>query len=297
MPINTKDQELVGAGAALAAFSLWGVFPLYFKMVSHIPAFEVLAHRILWTVVLLGLIIMIRRRSGRVRAVINDKKLLATLLVSSMLVSLNWLIFIWAVAHNMVLETSLGYFINPLVSVALGMIFLKEKLRFWQWLAVALSVLGVVNLVGQVGSVPWVALGVAISFGLYGLIRKIVVVDAFTGLFMETTLILPPILIYLFYVGAQGTGAFGLADLKLDGLLMLAGVMTATPLVLFAFAAKRLRLGTLGFFQYIAPSAHFVIAVYMFDEPFGDAHKITFGVIWLALVIYTLDGIAARRRG
>lgn len=293
---NNKDQGLIGAAAALTAFSLWGIFPLYFKTVSHIPAFEVLSHRILWTVVFVGLIIASSGRGQHVRAVFKNKKLLGTLMLSSLLVSLNWLVFIWAVGQDRVLETSLGYFINPLVSVALGMFFLKEKLRRWQWLAVTLSVLAVANLIVLQGTVPWVALTVAISFGFYGLIRKVAVVDAYTGLFIETLLILPPILIYLTYIGVQGTGAFGFEDLKLDGLLMLAGVMTATPLVLFALAAKRLRLSTLGFFQYVAPSGHFILAVFLYNEPFTEAHKITFGMIWLALAIYTFDSVAARRK-
>ena len=246
--------------------------------------------------VFVGLIIAFSGRGHHVRTVFKDKKLLGTLALSSLLVSLNWLVFIWAVGQDRVLETSLGYFINPLVSVALGMFFLKEKLRRWQWLAVAMSVLAVANLIILQGTVPWVALTVAISFGFYGLIRKVAVVDAYTGLFIETLLILPPILIYLAYIGVQGTGAFGFEDLKLDGLLMLAGVMTATPLVLFALAAKRLRLSTLGFFQYVAPSGHFILAVFLYNEPFTEAHKITFGMIWLALAIYTFDSVAARRK-
>ena len=286
----------MGAGAALVAFSIWGSFPLYFKAVSHLPAFEVLAHRILWTVVFVGLVILVSGRLHHVRAVIRNKKLLGTLLLSSLLVSTNWLVFIWAVSQNMVLESSLGYFINPLVNVALGMFFLKEKLRLWQWVAVALSVLGVANLVGQLGTIPWVALTVAISFGFYGLVRKVTVVDAYTGIFIETTLILPPVMGYLVYVGIEGTGAFGLADLKLDALLMMAGLMTATPLILFALAAKRMQLSTLGFFQYIAPTGHFLLAVFVYNEPFTQAHKITFGMIWLALAIYTADSIYSHRR-
>jgi len=293
---NNKDQGLIGVGAAFTAFSLWGIYPLYFKALSQVPAFEILSHRIFWTVIFLGLFIILSGRGHHVRDVLHNKRLLATLLLSSLLVSINWLVFIWAVGHDRVLETSLGYFINPLVSVALGMIFLKEKLRLWQWLAVGMSVLGVANLIGQLGTVPWVSLSVAISFGLYGLIRKIAVVDAYTGLFVETTLIMPPVLIFLIYIGVQGTGMFGFDDIKLDGLLMMSGVLTATPLVLFAIAAKRLRLSTLGFLQYIAPSGHFILAVFIYNEPFTDAHKITFGMIWLALAIYTVDNITARRK-
>ena len=293
---NNKDQTLVGAGAALAAFSLWGIFPIYFKAVSHIPAFEVLAHRIVWTVVFLGLIIILKGSLNNVRAVFHNKKLLATLLLSSLLVSTNWLVFIWAVAHDRVLETSLGYFINPLVNVALGMFFLNEKLRTWQWIAVGLSVLGVGNLVWQHGAIPWVALTVSISFGFYGLVRKIAVIDAFSGLFVETILIVPPILAYLVFIGLEGTGVFDPSDIKLTGLLMMAGLMTATPLVLFTIAVKKLTLSTVGFFQYITPTGHFLLAVFLYNEPFTDAYKITFGMIWLALAIYLFESIAAHRR-
>ena len=237
-----KNKTLAGAGSALAAFSLWGFIPIYFKAVSHIPAFEVLAHRIVWTVAFLGVIITLKGSRTDVCAVFHNKKLLATLLLSSLLISTNWLVFIWAVAHDRVLEASLGYFITPLVNVALGMLFLKERLRTWQMFAVGLSVLGVGNLFWQHGAIPWVALTVSISFGLYGLVRKIAEVDAFSGLFVETALIVPPMLAYLVFIGLEGTGAFGSSDIKLTGLLMMAGLVTATPLVLFAIAAKRLKL-------------------------------------------------------
>lgn len=296
MSTEPKDQTLLGAGAALIAFSIWGLFPLYFKTVSHLPSFEVLSHRIVWTVVFVGLLILISGRMKHLRAVYRDKKMLGTLLLSSTLVSTNWLVFIWAVSHDMVLESSLGYFINPMVNVALGMIFLKERLRMWQWIAVVLSVIGVGNLIVGHGQIPWVALTVAITFGFYGLVRKVAVVDAYTGLFVETTLILPPVLAYLVFVGIEGTGAFNFSDIKMIGLLMMAGLMTAAPLVLFALAAKRLKLSTIGFFQYIAPSGHFLLAVFLYNEPFTDAHKITFGMIWLALAIYTLDSVIGHRR-
>lgn len=296
MNIQNKDQSLVGAFAALAAFSMWGFIPLYFKAVSHLPAFEILAHRIVWTVFFVGMLIIITGNLKNVHAVFANRKLLATLLLSSLLISLNWLVFIWAISHDMVLQSSLGYFINPLVNVALGLIFLKERLRLLQWVAVGLSVIGVGNLIIQHGTIPWVALTLAISFGLYGLVRKIAVVDAQTGLFVETTIILPPVLAYLIYIGIKGTGAFNPMDIQLTGLLMMAGLMTATPLVLFAIAAKRLLLSTIGFFQYIAPTGHFLLAVFLYNEPFTDAHKVTFVLIWMALAIYTVDTLFAHRR-
>lgn len=292
-----NDQSLVGTAAALAAFGMWAFFPVYFKAVSSVPAFEVLSHRIFWTFILLAAIIIATARGHRVRAVFGNRKLLSLLLLSSLLISTNWLIFIWAVANDALLELSLGYFINPLVSIALGTALLKERLRPWQWVAVGLSVLAVGYLIGKSGVVPWVALSVAVTFGLYGLIRKIAVVDAISGLFIETALVLPPILAYLVYIFIEGTGSFGLVNLKLDGLLVMAGVMTATPLVLFAMAARKLPLSTLGFFQYLVPTGHFLLAVFLYNEPFTDSHKATFGIIWLALVVYTSDSFAARRKG
>ena len=281
---------------AILAFSLWGVFPVYFKVVSEVPPIEVLAHRILWSVVLVGVLLVVTRRFKDVAVVFSSKKLFGLLVLSSLTISVNWLIFIWAVSNDMLLQTSLGYFINPLVSVALGLIFLKERLRRWQTVAVVIALLGVVNLVFQNGSPPWIALGVAVSFGFYGLIRKVALVKAFAGLFIETLIVLPPVLAYLVYIGLDGTGTFGRINLQMDGLLVLAGVLTATPLVLFALAAKRLRLASLGFFQYIAPTGHFILAVLVYGETFTTADAITFGMIWFALGIYTFDSIKAMRQ-
>jgi len=286
----------IGSLYAILAFSLWGVFPVYFKVVSQVPPFEVLSHRILWSVVLVGILLLVTRRMKDVAVVFSSKKLFGLLVLSSLTISLNWLIFIWAVTNDMLLQTSLGYFINPLVSVALGLIFLKERLRRWQKVAVVIALLGVVNLVLHNGSPPWIALGVAVSFGFYGLIRKVALVKAFAGLFIETLIVLPPVLAYLIYIGFEGTGTFGRGDLQMDGLLVLAGLMTATPLVLFALAAKRLRLASLGFFQYIAPTGHFILAVAVYGETFTRADGITFGMIWLALAVYTFDSIKAMRQ-
>ena len=291
--VKEKNKALSGAGAAIAAFSLWGAFPIYFKLVSQIQAFEVLAHRVVWTVVFLGIIIFLKGSMDKVFAVFKNKKLLCTLMLSSLLISSNWLVFIWAVAHDRVLEASLGYFTTPIVSVALGLFFLREKLHNWQWFAVVLSIISVSNLIWSHGIFPWVAISVSITFGLYGLVRKIAKVDAFSGLFIETAVVVLPMLAYLFFIGINGTGAFGSSDLKLSGLLMMAGFITATPLVLFAIATKRLKLSMVGFFQYITPTGQFLLAVFLYNEPFLDTHLITFGVIWLALAIYSFDSFTS----
>ena len=291
-----KNRTFTGATAAIAAFSLWGAIPIYFKTVSQVPALEVLAHRVVWTVVFLGLIILFKGSMRDVFAIFKNKKLLFTLILSSLLISTNWLVFIWAVAHDRLLEASLGYFTTPIVSVALGLFFLKEKLYRWQWLAVALSILSVSNLIWSHGVFPWVAISVSITFGLYGLVRKIAEVDAFSGLFIETTLIVLPMIAYLFFIGIDGTGAYGLTNIRITGLLMMAGLITASPIVLFAIATKKLKLSTVGFFQYITPTGQFLLAVFLYNEPFLDTHLITFGTIWIALAIYSFGSITSQSK-
>ncbi|HER26870.1 MAG TPA: EamA family transporter RarD, partial [Rhodospirillales bacterium] len=241
------NPSYLGAFFAITAFSLWGVFPIYFKSVSALPPFEVLSHRVLWSVVLLAILLVLTRRTNEIIIVFCNRKLLGLLTLSALLITLNWLVFIWAVSNNMVLQSSLGYFINPLVSVALGVVFLKERLRRWQMVAVLTALVGVGNLIFQSGSQPWIALTMAVSFGLYGLVRKVAEVRATVGLFVETLIVLPVALAYLIYVDVEGTGTFMRVSLNMDALLAFAGLMTATPLVLFALAAKRMRLGSLGF--------------------------------------------------
>ncbi len=226
----------------------------------------------------------------------TDRRLLLTLACSALLISANWLIFIWAIAKGYVLESSLGYFISPIVNILLGAVFLGERMRRWQWVAVGLAAAAVANLIINMGSLPWIALTLAFTFGLYGLVRKVAKVEAVPGLFIETVIVCPPALAYLVYLGIEGVGRFGGGDHGVDGLLAMAGVVTGVPLILFAKATKRLRLATVGFFQYITPSSHFVIAVFFFAEPFTRVHMATFSVIWLALVIYTADTVWSGRR-
>ncbi len=294
--MSSSRQTTLGSIYATLAFSLWGLFPIYFKAVSNLPPLEVLSHRILWTVLLVGVMLLATGRGKDVAVVFANRKLLALLTLSSLMITFNWLVFIWAVSNDMLLQTSLGYFINPLVSIALGMVFLKERLRRRQMVAVVIALVGVGNLVYQNGTLPWISLSVAFSFGFYGLLRKVAVVQAFAGLFTETLIVLPPVLAYLIYLDYQGIGAFGRVSLQMDGLLVLAGILTATPLVLFALAAKRLRLASLGLFQYIAPTGHFLLAVLVYGETFTDADTITFGMIWFALAIYSADSIIEIRK-
>ena len=291
-----ERERRLGVLAALAAFGMWGIIPVYIKAVAHVPAPELLAHRTFWSVILLLVLIVLGRRWRALRAALAEPRAWLLLAVSTSLLALNWLVFIWAITDGRVLETSLGYYINPLVNVLLGVLVLRERLNLWQGLAVALATIGVLNLTVQLGSFPWVSLTLAASFGIYGLIRKTIRLNSIEGLFVETALITPLALGYLIFLGATGAGAMGAGDRATDILLLLSGVVTALPLLAFASAARRLQYTTVGFFQYIAPTGHFLLAVFVYGEAFTGAHLITFGLIWAALAIFTADSLRAMRR-
>jgi len=282
-------HQLSGGLYALGAFSIWGLFPVYFKLLGSLTAYEILAHRVVWAVVILIVLISAFRYWPRVLHVLTNRKLFLTLLVSSILVSLNWGLFIWAVTNDQVLQSSLGYFINPLVNVLLGVLFLKERLFKVQWIAVVLVVIAVLNMGFSLGVIPWISLAMAFSFGMYGLIRKVANVDAFTGLFIETLLVVPVALVYLYLLVQDGTSQFGTAGIGFDVMITMSGLVTVLALVFFAQATKRLQLSTVGFFQYIAPTGHFVLAVYVYNEPFTTHHLITFLLIWTGLAMFTYD--------
>lgn len=292
-----KNAGAVGIAYALAAYLLWGLTPIYWKALRAIPGPEVLAQRMIWALLFVAILIAIFRQWRGVRRVIGSWRRLVPLMVTSVLVSFNWGVYIWAVNADHILEASLGYFINPLVNVLLGVVFLGERLRPWQGLAVLLAVGGVVNLTLSLGVFPWISLSLAVSFGFYGLIRKIVPTEPLVGLSCETALVLPVALAYLAYLSVTGTAAAHDADLGLWLLLIGSGVVTALPLLWFAQAAKRLQYTTIGLVQYVAPSLHFALAVFLYGETFTDAHLITFACIWGGLVIYTVDSAHAYRRG
>ena len=295
IPRNLAETQ-IGGFFALAAFSIWSGFPIYFKAVAHVGALEVLAHRIVWTLAFVALIIFLLRRFGVLRKALASRSLIKMLCLSSAFISVNWLTFIWAIANNHVLDSSLGYFINPLVNVVLGVIFLGERLRPTQWISVILAFVGVLNLVVWFGQIPWIALTVAITFAFYGLIRKQVAVDPFVGLFIETLLVLPLALIYLLYLFQSGNHAFLTNGPYTDFLLLISGVLTALPLILFASAARRLKLSTLGLFQYTVPTGHFLLAVFAYGENFTFSHLITFACIWAALVLYGVDSYRSEKQ-
>jgi chloramphenicol-sensitive protein RarD len=284
-----------GAFYALLAYSAWGLFPIYWKFFGSIPAIEVLSHRVVWSLVfLLGVLTFQHRGKEFVQLWQAPKKLLL-LLLTALLLSVNWGLYIYGVNTDRVVETSLGYFINPLVSVLLGFVVLKERLHWGQQLAVGLAVVGVTNFVWQLGTVPWIALSLAFSFAMYGLLRKIVPVAPMVGLAVETLWMMPIALLVISSGAVAGTGHFTTSP-WLTGLFVGAGVVTSLPLLWFNNAAKRLRLSTLGFFQYLAPSLQLLLGVFLYNEPFTRTHLLTFSCIWLALLTYSTTSWLRRDR-
>ncbi|EKG0405790.1 TPA: EamA family transporter RarD [Vibrio cholerae] len=290
----TPDQQDAKKGILLAisAYTMWGIAPIYFKALGAVSALEILSHRVVWSFVLLAVLIHLGRRWRSVVGVIHTPRKFWLLLVTALLVGGNWLIFIWSINANHMLDASLGYYINPLLNVLLGMLFLGERLRKLQWFAVALAAIGVGIQLVVFGSVPIVAIALATSFGFYGLLRKKIQVDAQTGLFLETLFMLPAA-IYLIWLADTPTSDMALNTWQLNLLLVCAGVVTTLPLLCFTGAAARLKLSTLGFFQYIGPSLMFLLAVLVYGEAFTSDKAITFAFIWSALVIFSVDGLKA----
>ncbi|WP_428636762.1 EamA family transporter RarD [Shewanella sp.] len=283
-----------GVVLAICAYCFWGFAPLYFKLLDHVSATEILLHRVLWSFVFMLVLMQFIGGFAKLRALFRQPKQLGVLAITSILIAGNWLLFIWAINNDHMLDASLGYFINPLINVLLGMIFLQERLRKLQWAAVSLAFTGVLIQLISFGSIPVVSLALAASFGLYGLLRKKVNVDAKTGLLVETAILVPVALLYL--VTNFETISVMENSVQMNLLLLAAGVVTSVPLLCFAGAATRIPLSMLGFFQYIGPSIMFIMAVSVFNEPFDLEKGITFAFIWSALVIFTLDLALKSRR-
>lgn len=289
--MTARGPERAGVAYGLAAYLWWGFGPVYFKAVSHVPALEVLAHRVLWSAALLVVLMLALGRRADLGAALRNRRTRLTLMGSMSLVAVNWFVFIWAVNHGHVLQASLGYFVNPLLNVALGTVFLRERLRRPQVVAVALALVGVVWLSVGLGEPPTIALLLAGSFGFYGLLRKTVAADGMTGLTAETVMLLPAALAYLAYLGASGHLVFAHHDRGTDLLLVAAGAVTAFPLLWFANAARRLRYATVGLLQYLAPTGQFLLAVAVYGEAFTQAHLVSFAFIWAGLALYSFDSI------
>ena len=291
-----RSDTVFGVVYAASAFFIWGISPIYWKALRAVPAFEIILHRIVWSFFFLVPVILVMRRWKDFVDALKNYRILLILLFTALIISGNWLLYIWAVNHDHLLQASLGYYISPLVNVVLGMIFLKERLRPTQILAVLLAAAGVLYLTIYYGEFPWIALTLAVSFGLYGLIRKTAPVGSLAGLTVETLLVSIPALVYLFYLDSQGAGTIFRVSLKLDLLLMGCALATAIPLLFFTLGARRLYLSTVGLLQYIAPTCMFLMAVLLFHEPFVKAQVVTFIFIWTALVIYSTDSIRYYKR-
>lgn len=289
---NTTSNSETGSGLmyGLGAFLLWGVFPIYWKQLGHVDAWESLAHRLLWTLPFVVLVVLYKAKWPQIKTLLSQPRQLALLLLSAIIITVNWGVYIWAVLNNYVVEASLGYFITPLLNVLLGLMFFKERLRLWQWLAIILATLAVSNQIYQLGSVPWVALSVGFSFACYGALRKASKSDTVSGLFLEVTFLVPFAAAYLLWLGFQGSLVFGNVDRLTDAYLIGCGVMTALPLLLYIAAAKRMQLAELGLLTYLAPSLQFLIGAFVYDEPLQTTQYLTFALIWIGLIVFAVEG-------
>jgi len=289
-------ERRLGIAYVLFAYALWGVMPLYVHTLSGVTSLQIVAHRIVWAALLLVAFVVATGRLGFLRQLRQRPGIAGTFVASAVALSVNWLVYIWAVGQGRVVDASLGYFINPLLSVVLAVFVLKERLRLAQWLAVALAALGVLWLTLLARQLPWIGLTVAVSFATYGVLRKTAAIDALGGLTLETVLLLPLALGYLLYLSSTPPGMFGGGGPRLSLLLFAAGPLTALPLLAFAAGARRIPLSLVGILQYVAPSLQLAIGVGVFHEPLPPRKLLGFGLIWLAVALYSLEGLALRVR-
>jgi len=285
--INARFGLLYG----FLAYAMWGVFPLFFHLLRMVPSTEVLLHRVVWSFLFVSITVLLLGRHQRILHSLSQRLVVRALLISSILVSINWLVYIWSVAQGRVVESSLGYFLTPLVSVFLARVFLKEALSKGRQLAIALATIGILWLIYRMGFLPWISLVLAVSFGLYGLVRKQVKLDTLSALTIETAFMLPLALIYWGYLLNSGASSFDFNHMEITTLLMVSGIVTATPLLFFASAAKKLSLSALGFMMYINPTLQFLIAIFVLQENFDHNQLIGFSFIWLALIVFSIDSL------
>jgi chloramphenicol-sensitive protein RarD len=280
---------------AAGAYITWGLFPIYWKWLKHVPALELLSHRIIWSFVIMALFLLAVRQMGDFRKLALNWKVTRIYLIAAVLIGINWLTYVWAVNAGYIVETSLGYFINPLLSVSMGVLFLRERLRRWQLLPISLATIGVIYLTIAYGRLPWIALVLAFSFGLYGLVKKLAPLSSLYGLTFETGILFLPALIFLGVQEATGSASFLHTGSTTDLLLIGAGVVTTIPLLMFASAVQRIPLSMVGIMQYIAPTLQFLLGVLIYKEPFSATQAVGFGIVWLALIIFWLEGYLAHR--
>jgi chloramphenicol-sensitive protein RarD len=279
----------------IGAYALWGFFPIYWKFLHLVPALQVIGHRIAWSFIVLAVYILVTRQWRDFRTAAFQWKTIGIYSIAAVLLSLNWLIYVWGVNAGFIVETSLGYFINPLLSVLLGVIFLRERLRLAQWIPVGLAAIGVLYLTVAYGRLPWIALSLAFTFGFYGFVKKLSPLGSLYGLTLETGIVFPLALIYLAFVGLNGSGAFLHDGLSIDILLAGAGFVTTIPLLMFASAARQIPLTVVGLLQYIAPTLQFLIGVFVYKESFDTSHMIGFAFVWVALIIFAVENFVAHR--
>ena len=284
-----------GTWYAVGAYFIWGLFPIYWKWLQQISALQLIGHRILWSCLMLLGIVLLRREWKNFRAVASNRRVLGIYAAAGTLIGFNWLIYVWAVNSGFIVETSLGYFINPLISVLLGVFVLGERLRLGQWIPIALAAAGVLYLTFTYGSLPWISLVLAFTFGLYGLVKKTAPLGAVHGLTLETLFLLPPALAYLIYLETSNHAAFLHTGVRVDVLLIGCGLVTTAPLILFAAAAQRIPLTMVGLIQYVAPTLQFLLGVLVYREPFTSSQLIGFTLVWIALAFSAIEGTVARR--
>jgi len=287
--VKSQQDSLPGVGYASAAFLIWGLSPIYWKVLRNIPALEIIMHRVIWSFLFLIIILVFQRHLNELITALKNRRTYLILFPTTILLGFNWFIYIWAVNNEHILQASLGYFINPLINVLLGMVFLKERLRPLQAVSLVLAGIGVLYLTFHYGAFPWIALSLAFAFGFYGLIRKVAPVSSLVGLSVEMLFLAVPALAYIVFLDNNGTGALFRISIKIDLFLMGAAFLTALPLLLFTRGARRLNLSTLGFLQYLSPSCMFLLGVYLYNEPLLNAQILTFVLIWTALFIYSTD--------
>ena len=285
------DERRVGVATGLGAYLLWGVFPLYFPLLEPAGGLEIVAHRVAWSLLFIALLLSVRRGWSQVRSTVADRRALLVLAAAAVLIAVNWLVYVYAVNSGHVVEASLGYFINPLVSVLLGVVVFRERLRRLQWVAVAIAVVAVLVLTVDYGHPPWISLALATSFGLYGLMKKLVRVEAAPGLFVETAVVFLPALLVIGLLESDGEAAFAHAGVGHALLLVSSGLATAVPLLLFAAATRRVPLSTVGLLQYVTPLIQLSIGVFVYDEPMPPARLAGFAIVWLALTVFTVDSL------
>ena len=283
----SRNHQLAGIGFGLIAYGIWGFFPLFFHQLAHVSPLDVLSNRALWACLFVGLLLTLRQRWGKVLAALKSPRQFAMLALAAYLVGSNWLIFLWAVGHQQVVASSLGYFLTPLINVLLGLVVLKERLNRLEWISVGLAVAAIANEVIALGSLPWISLALAATFGTYGLLRKQVPVDALSGLWLETLAMLPACGIYAIWQAGNGHLVYAAHDLTTSLLLLGSGILTALPLIAFAAATQRLDLATVGMLMYINPTMQFLTAVFVFDEPMQTARLVSFALIWAGLFVFS----------